>query len=75
MRNHNSLRSMALSMQTKVERLTSGTGGSPFNSRSWNDRAKAIQTKITKKVARVKIRKMEREQAIKDGKPVVYSIK
>jgi len=66
---------MGLAMQTKAERLMIGTGGSPFNSISWRQRQKAIQTRITKRVARVQIRKMERLQAEKDGKPVVYSIK
>jgi hypothetical protein len=75
MRNHKSLKKMGLHMQSKIERLTSGTGGSPFNSKSWNERQKAIQNRIKKAVARVQIRKMERLQAIKDNKPVVYSIK
>jgi hypothetical protein len=75
MRNHNSLRRMAMSMQTKAERLEKGTGGSPFNSKAWNERQKAIGNRIKKATARVQIRKMERLQALKDGKPVVYSIK
>lgn len=62
-------------MQTKSERNGSGMYGSPFNSIAWNNRRKAIQDRVKKQVARVKIRKMEREKALKEGKPVVYSIK
>jgi hypothetical protein len=75
MRNHQTIRSIAERMQTNAEKLIKGELGSPFNSKAWKSRQKAIENKITKRVARVKIRKMEREQALKDGKPVVYSIK
>ena len=75
MKNKNKVRKLALSMQTKTERLLKGEVGSPFLSVSWGKRTKAIQDRVKKQVARVKIRKMEREEALKADKSVVYSIK
>ena len=75
MKNKQLIRKIALGMQTKAERDGSGMYGSPFHSIAWNNRRKAIQDRVKKQTARVKIRKMEREKALKDGIPVVYSIK
>lgn len=75
MRNRKNIRKMAIGMQTRAEKLGTGMYGSPFNSIAYNNRRKAIQDRVKKQVARVKIRKMEREKAIKEGKPVIYSIK
>lgn len=81
----NKKRKMASKMQNSIERsLKGGKGkaglllnhyGGIFNSNAWLNRKQAIMNRVAKKVERIKIRKAERAQALKEGKPVVYSIK
>jgi hypothetical protein len=75
MKNHKIFKKKAVAMQSKEEKLMKGTLGSPFNSKAWNNKKEGIKKRVIKKIARFKIRKMEREEALKAGKPVVYSIK
>ena len=52
-----------------------GIGVPPFNSRAWNNHKDAIRRKLKIKHLRQKVRKEEREEALKAGRPVKYSIK
>lgn len=66
---------MGLKMQTKEERNRKGLFGSYRFSNAWFRRGEAIRERIAFKARRLSIRKAEREEALKEGKPVVYSMK
>lgn len=76
---------MAIRMQSKAERLLKGYTthqgllgqimGGPFNSMAWLERKDMIKRRIAKATNRIRVRKAERLQALKEGKQVVYSIK
>ena len=75
MKNKHIKRKLAEKHQSPESRKLRGMAGSPFNSIWWNQRRALIEDKVKRRVARVKIRKMERTQALLKGEKVVYSIK
>ena len=50
-------------------------GTTPFNSKAWAEHKEAIKRRLKIKHLRQKVRKEEREEALKAGRPVKYSIK
>lgn len=75
MKNIRAKRALGLSMQTKTERSMKGLFGSFRFSKAWYERSEAIKARVARKIHRVQVRKEERIKALKEGKPVVYSIK
>jgi hypothetical protein len=74
MKNKHQKRIMGLGMQTKLEKSMKGLFGSYRFSKAWLDRKEAIKARVARKIYRVQVRKAERLQALKEGKPIVYSI-
>lgn len=75
MKNSRVKRSLGKSIQTKEEAKRKGILGSYRYSLGWLKRGEAIRARVARKINRVQVRKAERLQALKDDKPVVYSIK
>ena len=75
MKNKRPKRAMGKLMQSKNESTMKGIFGSFRYSKAWLMRQDAIKKRVAKKIHRVQVRKAERAQALKEGKPVVYSIK
>lgn len=71
----NKKREIGLKMQTREERRRKGLWGSWRFSEAWNKRRIAITERLEFKARRFSVRKAEREEALKEGKPVVYSMK
>ena len=72
MKNRKNIRKLAISMQSPLERSAKGDAGSPYLSVRWKERSEAIKKRVKRRIARVKIRKMEREEALLKGEKVLY---